>query len=217
MPFRVRQVRKLVPVVAGLSIALAACGGSSKPSTAGSGTPGGTISVRPSGQKPAPVESNPPGDLPDQVAWIHPPTAAGHFQIDVPEGWARSHPAGTTYVYTDNAMFNTIEVSWAAASSAPTVSSARNTDVPKLQQTYQSMAFQLESVTAVSLKAGPVVLIKFLVNSPPNPTTGKSVRDEVVRYETFRNGTEAIFALSSTVNQDTVDFYNHVKGSFTWV
>jgi hypothetical protein len=163
------------------------------------------------------VESIPPGDLPDQVAWIHPPTTAGHFQIDVPEGWGRSQPEPTTFVYRDNGMFNTIEVGWKTASSAPTVASAKSNEVPPLRQQYQGSAFQLESVTQVSLMAGSAVLIKYLVNSPPNPTTGKQERDEVVRYELFRNGVEAIFALSSIVNQDTTDFYNHVKGSFKWV
>jgi hypothetical protein len=120
-------------------------------------------------------------------------------------------------VYTDNAMFNTIEVGWRMSSSAPTVASAKSTEVPQLRQQYQERAFKLESVMQVSLMAGSAVLIKYLVNSPPNPTTGKQERDEVVRYELFRNGVEAIFALSSIVNQDTTDFYNHVKGSFKWV
>jgi hypothetical protein len=75
----------------------------------------------------------------------------------------------------------------------------------------------LESVTLYNLKAGSAIQIKYLVNSPQNPTTGKQERDEVVRYEIYRNGTEAYFALSSTVNQDTTDFYNHVRDSFKWL
>jgi hypothetical protein len=150
------------------------------------------------------------------VAWIHPPTGPGHFQIDVPEGWARSQPSANDFLYTDNSGFNTEEVSWHAAASAPTVSSARSNEVPPLQQSLGSRAFQLVSVTKASLKAGPAILITYRVNSKPNAVTGKSIREQTVRYELFRNGEEAVFGLTSTVNQDTVDFYNHVKDSFIW-
>jgi hypothetical protein len=199
-------------------ILLSSCSGSSPPASQGPPPSSGSSSpsLAPT-QNPAPVESIPPGDLPDLVAWIHPPTQAGRFQIDVPEGWSRSQPTPTSYLYTDNGMFNTIEVGWSSASSAPTVASVNATVVPQLQQALQPLAFHLESVTPFTLGAGAAIQVKYLVNSPPNPTTGKQERDEVVRYETYRNGIEAYFALSSTVNQDTTDFYNHVRNSFTWL
>jgi len=214
-----------IPMVLGFALLLASCSGSSSPTAQGS-PPAGSNPSFPAGspspslvatQKPAPVESIPPGDLPDTVAWIHTPTQAGHFQLDVPEGWSRSHPTATSYLYEDNAMFNTIEVGWSSATRAPTVASVNSTVVPQLQVALQAFAFKLESVTPYTLKAGAAIQIKYLVNSPPNPTTGKQERDEVVRYEIYKNGIEAYFALSSTVNQDTTDFYNHVRDSFTWI
>ena len=221
--------RMALPMI-GAVLLLSACGSSSSPPTGAANTSAsgptatgsspGTTTPPPSAiqtQRPAPQESNPPGDLPDTLTWIRPPTAAGRFQIDVPEGWARTQPAPRSFVYTDNGMFNSIALSWTAAAAAPTVASARSADVPVLQHQYQRSAFALKSVAAVTLPAGPAVQIQYFVNSPPNPTTGKQQRDLTVRYELFRAGTEAIFAMTSIVNQDTVDFYNHITGSFRWL
>src|SRR5690349_11683068 len=52
---------------------------------------------------PAPTESNPPGDIPDnQVYVVYRPTVGSFtgFTVKVPEGWARTEQGGST-VFTD--------------------------------------------------------------------------------------------------------------------
>src|SRR5207248_5982582 len=106
-------------------------------------------------------------------------------------------------------------VAWRSASSAPTVSSARNVDVPALQRS--ELAFKLQTIRSVSLPGGSAVLITFLENSQPNPVTGKQYRLGVERFELFSNGKEADMSLSSPVGADNVDPWRIVSESFRWV
>jgi hypothetical protein len=74
--------------------------------------------------------------------------AAGRYSFTHPEGWTET-ATGVTVVFTDK--LNGVTVTSFAASSAPTVASAKQTDVPRLQHSVP--AFQLVSVTAVTLPA----------------------------------------------------------------
>jgi hypothetical protein len=200
-------MRKLAAAL--LVVALASCS-SGRPqatptdTTTAPATPTGTESA-------AAVESNPPGDIPDnQVFIVY--RAAGGFELKVPEGWTR-RAAGSSVSFSDK--LNVVAVSWAPASSAPTVASARRDDLPKLQRTEH--AFELKNVTQVTLPAGQAVLIEYRANSTPNDVTGKQYRLEVLRYELWRNGTEAVLTLSSPVGADNVDPWRIVTESFKWV
>ena len=120
-----------------LAFLLAACGASSGPSNGGGGTsPTST-------EAPVATESSPPGDIPDDTAFVAYGTAGG-FGIQVPEGWGRTN-ADSSVTFTDN--LNTVTASWLPASSAPTVESATQNEVPQLQGTER--AFQLQDVTSV--------------------------------------------------------------------
>src|SRR5205823_3568004 len=95
---------------------------------------------------------------------------------------------------------NSIGAAWKAASSAPTVSSAKSNDVPALQQS--ELAFTLQSVKPVTLPGGAAVLITFQENSTPNAVTGKQYRMDVLRFELYGGGTEGILTLTSPVGAD---------------
>ncbi|MDP9343417.1 MAG: hypothetical protein M3Q23_15255 [Actinomycetota bacterium] len=159
-----------------------------------------------------PVESNPPGDIPDNIQYIPYTSKAGHFTLTLPEGWSRS-TASSMVTFTDNKL-NVVTVAWSPASSAPTTSTARTTDVPRLRQTER--AFQLGDIKSVSLPAGPAVLITFTENSAPDQVTGKQYRLDVQRFEFFHNGEEAVLTLSSPVGRDNVDPWRLISESFRW-
>jgi hypothetical protein len=212
-------------VVCVLGLVLAACAGSGRDSTdtshssvttpSGGSPTGGGGSVSPTEQPvpsegPVPAENNPPGDIPDDTAFV-PYRAAGGFKFVVPEGWARTS-THSTVTFSDK--LNSISAGWFSASSAPTVSSARQTDVPDLQKTER--AFRLQNVTSVSLPSGAAVLIVFQENSAPNKVTGKQYRLDVQRFELYHGGTEAVLTLSSPVGADNVDPWRIVSESLAW-
>jgi len=162
-------------------------------------------------EKPVPTEDSPPGDIPDNIAFVRYRSRDGGFSITAPEGWSRTTSKHGVN-FTDK--LNTVQVSWAAASSAPTVKSAHADEVPLLQQTVR--AFSLTSVKLATLPAGPAVLISYQDNSEPNRVTGKQYRQDVLRYELFHAGMQVDVTLLSPVGADNVDPWRIVTESFTW-
>ena len=206
-------------------ILLVACGGSSvgtasdPPTTSAVSPPSpprGSPSLTPGQspvptESPVPVESNPPGDIPDNTAYVPYHSVKGGFTISVPEGWSRS-TANASVTFTDK--LNTVMVGWQSAKAAPTVTSAKSTEVPALKQA--TRAFVLKSVTTAPLPAGSTVLIQYEANSDPNAVTGKQYRLDVLRYELFKHGTELTVTLLSPVGADNVDPWRIVTQSVKW-
>ncbi|WP_031024420.1 MULTISPECIES: hypothetical protein [unclassified Streptomyces] len=186
---------------------IAGCSGASSGAHSGSGA---TAPVR---ATPAPTESNPPGDIPDnQVFVTYRPTGGfTGFTVKVPEGWARTGKGGAT-VFTDK--LNSVTITTASASTAPTVTSVKNTVVPQLRR--QVPKFASPKVSQVTRKAGPVVLLTYQGDSAKDPVTGKVVRDTFERYAFYRQGHEVDLTLSGPVNADNVDPWRIVSDSFAW-
>ena len=162
-------------------------------------------------ESPVPVESNPPGDIPDSTVYVAYRSAGGHFQIKVPEGWSR-RTASSSVSFASK--LNSVTVTWGKSSTAGNPSSVKRHEVPKLASTER--AFQLQSVKQVSLPGGRAVLVQFRANSAPNSVTGKQYRLVVLRFDFFRNGVEASLDLSSPVGADNVDPWRIVSESFRW-
>src|SRR5262245_28212333 len=217
--------RQFLAILVGVALLVAACGGggttaSQGPTaTSGAGSPPPTRSPPKGGpptespvppEQPVPSESSPPGDIPDNTAFV-PYRAPGGFVIRVPEGWARTR-SGPDVSFTDK--LNTVSAAWAAAPSAPTVASARKSEVPQLRTTER--ALRLGDVKSVTLPGGSAVLITFQENSAPNTVTGKQYRLDVERFEFYRGGTEAVLTLSSPEGADNVDPWRIVSESFAW-
>jgi hypothetical protein len=156
-------------------------------------------------QKPVPAENNPPGDIPDNLAFVAYRNAAGRYRFTHPEGWSET-TRGTTVTFTDK--LNGVNVQFGAATSAPTVASAKQQDVPALSSS--QAAFQLRSVKAVSEPAGPGVLIVYRRNSAPDSVTGRQYRDEVERYELVAHRREIVVELFGPVGADNVDAYRTI-------
>ncbi|MEU1692036.1 hypothetical protein [Streptomyces hirsutus] len=163
---------------------------------------------------PAPTESNPPGDIPDNQAYVtYRPAGGGFtgFTVKVPEGWARTVQKDTT-VFTDK--LNTVRITTATASAAPTVGSVTNTVVPQLRS--QVPKFASPKVSEVNRHAGRVVLLTYQADSAKDPVTGKVVRDAFERYAYYRSGHEVDVTLSGPVRADNVDPWRIISNSFAW-
>jgi hypothetical protein len=197
----------LVPAV--LGVLAAGCSGSSTHLAAPSATTAPSSTSTPAGpapgsgaQTPVAAESNPPGDIPDNVAYIAFVSASGHYTFTHPEGWAETQH-GTSVLLTDK--LNGITADLGSATAPPTVASARQTDVPALQKS--QAAFELRSVTAVTVPGGTGVHIVYRRNSAPDAVTGRQYRDEVERYELVSGGHEVVLEMFGPVGADNVDAY----------
>jgi hypothetical protein len=160
--------------------------------------------------KPVPVENNPPGDIPDNLAFIRYANKPGAYSFTHPEGWARSGH-GVQVRFTDK--LNGVTAESLSATQAPTVSSAKSSDVPRIRAAVP--AFQLRDITSVTLPAGRGVHIVFRRNSAPDPVTGKVYRDEVEEYAVFRHGRLVRLDLYGPVGADNVDAYRTMSESLT--
>lgn len=157
---------------------------------------------------PVPVESNPPGDIPDNLAFVRYTNASGHYTFTHPEGWART-VRGVRVRFTDK--LNGVTAESVMATAAPTVASARAQDVPRLRQSIP--AFKLRTVTKVSLPGGTGVRIVFRRNSDADPVTGKVFRDDVEEYLVYTSGRLVRLDLYGPVGADNIDAYRTMSRS----
>jgi hypothetical protein len=153
----------------------------------------------------------PPGDMPDNQAFVAYSPPDNLYTVKVPEGWAR-RDAPNEVGFTDK--LNAIDILVVDASSAQTVESAKADEVPKLAAA--TTCFELKNVTTVTRRAGPAVLIAYRADSAADPVTGRVVRVDVERYEFWRNGKQATLTLWAPVGSDNVDPWKIVTDSFTW-
>jgi hypothetical protein len=203
----------LAALIAATTACLAACGGSGSmtPATPAHATSPAARFSGASMQAPVPAESNPPGDIPDTTIFVSYQSDAPHALIKVPEGWARQSTAsGTTF----SSNLNSITIAAVPMAAMPTVASIRATTVRSLSGS--TLAFRLQSVSAVQLPGGPAVEIVYEVNSQPNAVTGRQYRLVIERFEFYRSGQGAALSLSSAVGSDNVDPWRIVSRSFQW-
>ncbi|MGW2960828.1 hypothetical protein ACWDGI_20480 [Streptomyces sp. NPDC001220] len=201
--------------VAGVTlVAAVAAGCSGSASHTGSGSPASGSSTVSGQNKPAPTESNPPGDIPDNQVYVsYRPTGGSFtgFTLKVPEGWARTTQGATT-AFTDK--LNTVRITAVSASGAPTVGSVTGVVVPQLRS--QVPKFSSPKVSEVTRHAGRAVLLTYQGDSAKDPVTGKVVRDAFERYAFYRAGHEVDLTLSGPVKADNVDPWRVVSDSLSW-
>ena len=156
-------------------------------------------------------EINPPGDIPDSQAFVNYQSVAGGYQLDVPEGWARTEngPA-VTFVQ----RFDGVGVTTANAVTAPTVASVRANEARRIASS--GHAVTITDVSAVTLSSGMVVRIRYGSNSEPNAVTNNRVRLDNETIVFFNNGKEAALTLWAPQGADNADQWNRMSGSFRW-
>lgn len=148
------------------------------------------------------MEKNPPGDIPDNLAFVSYSNTSGRYTFTHPEGWAETTRAGTV-TFTDK--LNGVQVMTGTLTAPPTLYTAKRQDIPALSRS--QAAFELRGVTAVSEAGGQGVRIVYRRNSAPDQVTGKQYRDEVERYEIVAGGREIVMELFGPVGSDNVDAY----------
>ncbi len=161
----------------------------------------------------APVgpETNGPGDIPDNQAFVAFKPSGGVYTVTVPEGWAQSTNGAAT-VFTDK--FNTIQIEINTSAAASTTESVTATAVPALAAANTN--FSLGKVSTVTRAAGDAVLVAYRADSSPNPVTGKVIPLAFERYTFWHNRTEVILTLSGATNADNIDPWKKITDSFTW-
>jgi hypothetical protein len=159
----------------------------------------------------SPAENSPPGDIPDNQAYVpYAPPGAG-YRVKVPEGWARTS-AGGAVMFTDK--LNSIRMESVPAKAAPTVATARRVLVPKLQQAVHG--FALRSVASVQRKGGTAIRIAYGAAAPASAVTNRARRDDVERYVFFHRGRDVVLTLSGPKGADNVDPWRLVTDSLRW-
>lgn len=161
---------------------------------------------------PHPTEVNPPGDVPDNQAYVAATSADGTFSVKVPEGWAKS-TTGAVTTFTDK--LNSVSTEQGQASTAPTIASVKQNLVPKL--TTSEAKFALGDVKTFSRPGGDGVMVTYMKDSAPNTVTGSVVRDAVELFVFWKAGTQVELTLTSPVGADNVDPWNVVTKSFAWL
>ncbi|MCW2847041.1 MAG: hypothetical protein JWR90_1015 [Marmoricola sp.] len=156
-------------------------------------------------------EQNPPGDIPDNLAFVKYTHRPGHYSFTHPQGWAQTG-SGARVRFTDK--LNGVTADSLTTNCAPTVVSARTSDVPRLRQTVP--AFQLRTIEAASVPAGRGVHIVFRRNSDRDPVTGKVYRDEVEEYDVWSGGRPVRMDHYGPVGADNVDAYRTMSQSLAF-
>jgi hypothetical protein len=156
-------------------------------------------------------ESSPPGDIPDNQAYVAYSPPGASYSVKVPEGWSRT-AAGGAVSFTDK--LNTVRLEQATATAAPTASVVRQTLLPKLASSEKG--FRAGTITTVHRKAGSALRVTYLALGKPDPVTGKARLDAIERYVFFHNGREAVLTLSGPKGADDVDPWRIITDSVRW-
>jgi hypothetical protein len=156
-------------------------------------------------------EVNPPGDIPDNQAFVAYISSTGGYSISMPEGWERTEN-GPNVQFADK--LHVFSVDLGCWSGPLTVDTVQANQIPALAA--QIPAFGLVDVQAVTLPAGDVILIQYRTNSEPDAVTGKQHRLDVDRYELVSNSRLVSISLAAPAGSDNVDVSRLVSESFRW-
>jgi hypothetical protein len=181
-------------------LALAGCGGSSKPNS-NPAVPGALS---------AEAASTATGDIPDNQNFLTFKDPKGRFSMKYPEGWAQKQ-AGGGITFQDKNNLVRVDVH---GGSVPTVASV-NGEIVKLKAANPTL--KAKAPSKVSLKGNPAIKVTYTTQSTPNPVTGKRVTLMVDRYELGKNGKVAVLDLGTPTGVDNVDAYRLMSESFKWL
>ena len=161
-------------------------------------------------QSPIAAEKNPPGDIPDNQAFVAFASPLG-FSIKVPEGWARRERPGAVS-FSDK--YNALQVVVSARPAAPTLASLKAIELAALEKSPK--AVRIVSLKPIALPAGPAFVAHYGVNSDPNPVTNKAIRLDAASYYLWKAGKLATLTVSAPAGADNVDQWLLMARSFAW-
>ncbi len=163
-------------------------------------------------EQPLTPETSPAGDIPDNQVFVTFTSTSGGYQLQVPEGWARTE-TGSDVRFVNK--LDGVQVAVTSASAVPTAASAQAAQIADLQRT--GRAVQVNNVQEVQLPAGSAVMVDYSANSDPDPVTGKQVRLEENAYLLYQNGKLATLTLWAPLGSDNVDQWQQMAQSFGWL
>jgi hypothetical protein len=150
-----------------------------------------------------------PGDIPDNQAFVR--LTAPAYSLVTPEGWARTRRGGLVSL-TDK--YNQIAVAVTKLGTAPTVRSVTASELARLRAA--TPGFAKPSVTTVTRPAGRVVLVRYEARSRRDAVTGRTILNDVERYEFWKAGRLAAVTLQAPHGSDNVDPWRRITTSFRW-
>ena len=161
-------------------------------------------------EAPVASEVSPPGDIPDNQAFITYAVPSG-YSIKVPEGWARRDDAQSA-VFSDK--YNHISLVTRDAAAKIDGAYAKSTLVPELEK--NGRAVDNVRITTVKLKARKVIKLAYDSNSEPNAVTNKQVREENEKFFFTNKGKLVELTLSAPKGADNADQWKFISSSFRW-
>jgi hypothetical protein len=200
MVIRSAVLAALVGGAVGVTV-LSACGGATNPAASRQASP-----TRPV------AESNPPGDIPDNQVFVIYTAADRWYTVKYPEGWARTD-SGRDVMFRDK--FNSMTFAPRDGFYQPTEAFARSIELPEIAMS--TAGFVPGTISTVQRPAGQVILVTYQGDSPANPVTGKTIKQDVQRYEFAQEGRGVVLTLSAPAGLDSVDPWRIVTDSFTWL
>jgi hypothetical protein len=155
------------------------------------------------------ADNPPPGDIPDGQTFVA--YSGQGYTLKVPDGWAR-RGSGSSVSFIDK--YNTIRVDVAPRPSAPTIATVRQHDLKQLAAS--TKGFASPKVSLVDRTAGRAVLITYEATSAPNQVTGKTITDDMQRYEFWHRGKLVSITMATPHGSDNVDAYRLITNSLRW-
>jgi uncharacterized lipoprotein YehR (DUF1307 family) len=164
-----------------------------------------------SSEKAVAPEKNPPGDIPDTQAFVKYTSSNGGYELQVPEGWARTTNASSAK-FVDK--FDGVRVDFSNVTYALSADAINQNVIPDLVK--NGRAVTVTSVKYIKLKGGSAVEVSFTSNSEPDAVTNKQVRLENKSYYFMNNGKMAAMTVWAPQGADNVDQWNFISNSFKW-
>ncbi len=169
---------------------------------------GKAASASPAGASPLATEVNPPGDIPDNQAYVRYPVPGSGVSVKFPEGWSRSTSGAAT---TFTSKLNSITIAVSKAASPPTAASVQAAAARELPGAVQQYA--PGKLSTIQRAGQSVQLFTYTGDSTPDPVTSKVVRDSFEQYTYFKAGTRVVLTLTGPTNADNVDPWRTVADS----
>ena len=162
-------------------------------------------------ENPVAPEKNPPGDIPDSQVFVNYTSIQGGYDIEVPEGWART-TKGMDVTFQEK--LDGLSVTVRNAAGLPDVESIRKNQAELLKKT--GRAVRIKRIQNIQLSNGPAMLMMYESNSEPDPVINKQVRLENSAYFFYGKGKLAELRLWAPLGADNVDQWNRISNSFRW-
>lgn len=162
-------------------------------------------------EKPVAPEKNPPGDIPDNQAFVKYASSQGGYELEVPEGWARKEN-GKNVTFTDKLDGFSVHIS--GITQKPSPDRIKNNQAMQLKK--EGRAVVIRSIKNTKSANGPAVRMVYESNSEPNPVTDKQVRLENEVYFFYKDGELADLRLWAPLGSDNVDQWKRISDSFRW-